>query len=318
METNPTKTTTHVQLEKQTTQSQTTENLIFDQKQIERMTTKQLREQTKLRKIPSSHKKKHFTTAQILNSIYSHDRNMKKQNTNTERPVYAETNSTKIPSTTKTCNLRKIIPRTTPTCYQNNKLQQKPPRFLLSTSPSSKSSTQFSANCYLSNFFFSSIYSPPIKKEKKTNAKYQPKTTTHVQLEKQIKQSQTTENLSFNQKQIERMTTKQLREQAELRKLSTSRKGKHFTTAQNLNSIYSHDRNIKKKTITEKRIYTETNSKKIPNTTKTCNLQKIIPHITPTCYQNNKLQQNPPGFLLPTSPSSRSSTNFSAHYYLSN
>ena len=60
METNPTKTTTHVQLEKQTTQSQTTENLIFDQKQIERMTTKQLREQTKLRKIPSSHKKKTF------------------------------------------------------------------------------------------------------------------------------------------------------------------------------------------------------------------------------------------------------------------
>ena len=78
--TNPPKTTTHVQREKQTTQSQTTENLIFDQKQIERMTTKQLRQQTTLRGIPiMSRKRKHFTTARNLNSIYTHDRNMKKK-----------------------------------------------------------------------------------------------------------------------------------------------------------------------------------------------------------------------------------------------
>ena len=90
METNPTKTTTHVQREKQTTQSQTTENLIFDQKQIERMTTKQLRQQTTLRGIPiMSRKRKHFTTARNLNSIYTHDRNMKKKRL-TQKNAYTQ------------------------------------------------------------------------------------------------------------------------------------------------------------------------------------------------------------------------------------
>ena len=77
--TNTPQTATHVQHENQTHQSQTRENLIFDTKQIERMTTQQLRRQTKLRGIPISYKQKYFTSAKNLNSIYTHDRNMKKK-----------------------------------------------------------------------------------------------------------------------------------------------------------------------------------------------------------------------------------------------
>ena len=77
--TNTPQTATHVQRENQTPQSPTGENLIFNTKQIERMTTQQLRRQTKLRGIPISSKRKYFTSAKNLNSIYTHDRNMKKK-----------------------------------------------------------------------------------------------------------------------------------------------------------------------------------------------------------------------------------------------
>ena len=77
--TNTPQTTTHVQRENQTPQSPTGEKLIFNTKQIERMTTQQLRKQTKLRGIPISSKRKYFTSAKNLNSIYTHDRNMKKK-----------------------------------------------------------------------------------------------------------------------------------------------------------------------------------------------------------------------------------------------
>ena len=149
--TNTPQTTTHVQRENQTAQSRTGENLIFDTKQIERMTTQQLRRQTKLRGIPISYKQKYFTSAKNLNSIYTHDRNMKKKLTSKQKHVYAEkTNPTKIPNTTETCNLRKIIPHIIPT-DQRNKLQQKPPGLSPPTSRPSKSTTRFSANSYLSN-----------------------------------------------------------------------------------------------------------------------------------------------------------------------
>ena len=125
-------------------------NLIFDKKQIERMTTKELREQAKLREIPICCKQKQFTAARNLNSIYTHDRNMKKKLTSKQKQVYAETNPTKIPNTTETSNLPKIIPHIIPT-DQRNKLQQKPPGLSPPTSRPSKSTTRFSANSYLSN-----------------------------------------------------------------------------------------------------------------------------------------------------------------------
>ena len=86
--TNTPQTATHVQRENQTAQSRTGENLIFDTKQIERMTTQQLRRQTKLRGIPISYKQKYFTSAKNLNSIYTHDRNMKKKKQVTNTNIY--------------------------------------------------------------------------------------------------------------------------------------------------------------------------------------------------------------------------------------
>ena len=78
------------------------------------MTTQQLRRQTKLRGIPISYKRKYFTSAKNLNSIYTHDRNMKKKTSNKHKHVYAKTNPTKIINTTRTCNLQKSFLTSSP------------------------------------------------------------------------------------------------------------------------------------------------------------------------------------------------------------
>ena len=68
---------THIKYEKKTTQSQSAKNIIFDKERIDAMTATELRQQTKLRGIPISRKRKRFTAAENLNSFYTHDENMK-------------------------------------------------------------------------------------------------------------------------------------------------------------------------------------------------------------------------------------------------
>ena len=100
---------THIKYEKKTKQSQNTENIIFDKERIDAMTAPELRQQTKLRGIPLSRKRKRFTAAENLNSIYTHDENVKNM-MNTQKPLYAKNNPIKITITTQLAELPRNMP----------------------------------------------------------------------------------------------------------------------------------------------------------------------------------------------------------------
>ena len=101
---------THIKYEKKTKQSQNTENIIFDKERIDEMTAPELRQQTKLRGIPLSRKRKRFTAAENLNSIYTHDENVKNM-MNTQKPLYAKKNNPiKITITTQLAELPRNMP----------------------------------------------------------------------------------------------------------------------------------------------------------------------------------------------------------------
>ena len=117
---------THIKYEKKTTQSQSAENIIFDKERIDAMTATELRQQTKLRGIPISRKRKRFTAAENLNSIYTHDENMKNM-MNTQKHLYAKNNPLQITITTQLSELPTNMP---PSIRTDDKSDNKFPRKL--------------------------------------------------------------------------------------------------------------------------------------------------------------------------------------------
>ena len=85
----------------------------------------QLRQQTKSQGIPLNHKRKRYTATENLDSIYTHDENIKNM-MNTQKPFYNKNNPIKITITTQLAKLpRNLPPNIRPDDKNDNKLPRK-------------------------------------------------------------------------------------------------------------------------------------------------------------------------------------------------